>query len=340
MCSKRDVVKMVLQGKKPPYVPWSYRFTREARQCLEDYFRSEDIESTLDNHIIELGSDIGFFEKAGPDLYRDVFGVVWDRSIDKDIGNVNDIILKEPTLTGYEFPDPLDQRFFADIPEKLERYPDSFRMFCIGFSLFERAWTLRGMQNLLMDFIDNPEFVRELLSAIADYDIAQINAAAKYDIDAIYLGDDWGQQQGLIMGYPFWKQFILPQLKRIYSAVHNHGKYVFIHSCGDVDELFEELIDAGVDCFNPFQPEVMDVFSLIERYGGRLAFYGGLSMQKTLPFGTVEQVKEESRQLLEAGSQGGLIFSPSHSVEGDTPLENMKAFIEEAMNQPGYKSLQ
>ncbi len=94
---------------------------------------------------------------------RDVFGVVWDRSIDKDIGNVEGCVLPEPTLDGYTFPDPLDPRFFADIPDKIDRFGDRFRVFQIGFSLYERAWTLRGMENLMMDFLDHPEFVHELL---------------------------------------------------------------------------------------------------------------------------------------------------------------------------------
>ena len=107
------------------------------------------------------------------------------------------------------------------------------------------------------------------LTAIADYNIAQLKEASKYDIDAICFGDDWGQQSGLIMGYDTWKEFIYPQLKRMYKAVHDEGKYVFIHSCGDVDELFDDLVDIGLNCFNPFQPEVMDVHSPDEKIPGQ-----------------------------------------------------------------------
>ena len=334
---KREVVKLAIEGGRVPYVPWQCGFTVEAAQKLRNHFGRDDLDRVLDNHFVKLGSDIGFFTALGEDRFRDVFGVVWDRSIDKDIGNVEGCVLPEPTLAGYEFPDPLDKLFFENIPELLSEYGDCFRVFKIGFSLYERAWAMRGMENLMMDFLDHPAFVHELLQRIADYNIAQITEALKYDIDAVYFGDDWGQQRGLQMGPGLWAEFIRPQLKRMYSAAREAGKYVTIHSCGKVDELFDDLIEIGLNCFNPFQPEVMDVFDIMKRYKGRLAFHGGLSTQQTLPYGSVEDVKSATAKLLEAGKDGGYIFAPAHAVEGDVPLENMLTFIDVLHAQNGYK---
>jgi uroporphyrinogen decarboxylase len=330
---------LVVSGRKPPYVPWHFQFTQEPWAQLCNHFGGADAaEQALDNHILELGSSIGFFEEVGNDRLRDVFGVTWDRTVDKDIGIVEGCVLPEPTLKGYTFPDPLDRRFFQDIPGSIAKYPDRFRVFYLGFSLFERAWTLCGMENLLFDFVDHPEFVHELLTAIVDYNIAQVRAALQYDIDAVYFGDDWGQQHGLIMGKPWWEVFIKPQLKRMYRFVRAAGKFQMIHSCGDVDELFDDLVALGVNCFNPFQPEVMDTTALLKKYRGRLAFHGGLSTQKVLPYSTEPEVRRESRRLLELGAEGGYIFSPAHSVEGDVPLANILAFIAEAQAQPGWRA--
>jgi uroporphyrinogen decarboxylase len=336
--SKREVIQVVLEGQKPPYVPWSFGFTVEAKQKLQAHFGVTDLEDVLQNHLLNLGNDIGFFADLGDDRVQDVFGVVWDRSVDKDIGNVEGCVLPDPTLTGYIFPDPLDPRFFNTIPDRIAAYPDRYRVFQIGFSLYERAWTLRGMEQLMIDFYDNPEFVTELFNTIADYNIAQVREAVKYDIDAVYFGDDWGQQHGLQMGPRLWRKTIYPVLKRMYGEVCAAGKKVFIHSCGDVDELFDDLIEIGLNCFNPFQPEVMDVYDLVPRYRGRLTFHGGLSTQQTLPYGSVEDVRSETRRLLALGADGGYIFAPAHAVEGDVPIENMLAFIEEAQKQAGEYS--
>ncbi|MCL2647582.1 MAG: hypothetical protein FWD61_11345 [Phycisphaerales bacterium] len=328
--TKREIVRMVLTGQRPPYVPWNFKFTLEAREKLAQHYVGRDLEDALQNHIVTLGDDYGFFEPVDQHRVRDVFGVIWDRSCDKDIGTVEGLLLPEPTLKNYQFPDPFDPRYFANIEPLTTRYPDRFRIFEIGFTLFERAWTLRGMENIFADFIEHSDFSRALFNAIADWNIAQLNRACEYDIDAIGFGDDWGQQHGLLMGKKFWQEFIAPPFKRMCDAAHARGKFVSLHSCGDVDELFDDLVQIGVNCFNPFQPEVMNVDELVPRYRGRMAFLGGLSTQRTLPFGAPQDVRNETCHLLELGKNGGYILSPAHNVEGDVPLENMLAFIEVA----------
>ena len=119
------------------------------------------------------------------------------------------------------------------------------------------------------------------------------------------------------------------------AAAHSADLIVTVHACGNITEILPDLIEIGVQVIHPLQPEVMDVDALVKQYRGRLAFHGGLSTQRTLPFGSQQDVRDETRRLLEKGRQGNYIFSPAHAVEGDVPLENMLAFIDVVQHQDG-----
>ena len=98
--TKREVVKTVLDGKTPPYVPWSFSFTQKAATKLTEHYGTEDLEAVLQNHMVYMGNGVGFFEDIGQQCVKDVFGVVWDRSVDKDIGVVSGELFPEPNTKG------------------------------------------------------------------------------------------------------------------------------------------------------------------------------------------------------------------------------------------------
>lgn len=334
--NKHDVVECVLNGHEPPYVPWYFAFTIDARKRLAQATGCDDLAELLQNHMAWGPAEEGW-EDLGQGRWRDRFGVVWDRSVDEDIGVVVGQALDPEHPDDYVFPDPAS---FVD--------PDTLRAWCaanselwriggIGFSLYERAWTLVGMEELLCLMIEEPELVHRLLDRICEHNLSRVALLLESDIDAVYFGDDWGDQRGLQMGKALWDTFIRPRLARMYGAVKAAGRKVMIHSCGKVDECFADLVDLGLDSFNPFQPEVMDVDTLLPAWRGRLAFNGGLSTQRTLPYGSPEDVRTQSEHLLHLGAAGGYIFSPAHDVEGDVTAENMLAFIACAQAQTSYQ---
>jgi uroporphyrinogen decarboxylase len=324
-----------LNHKQPDVIPYNIGFTQKAHAKMAEYYGHPQFSQKLGNCLITLGCEPpGSWKEVRTDIWQDQFGVQWDRSIDKDIGIVCNRMITSDNINDYEFPDPDDPRRYNNYPDVIETNRDGFILSNLGFSLFERAWTLAGMEELLMMMGTDPGFVHDLLDRILAYNMRIIENACSYEIDAMMFGDDWGQQYGLIMGPELWREFIKPRIKKMYGLVKSKDKFVFIHSCGKVDEVFPDLIDCGLNVFNPFQPEVMDVFEIKRKYGDTLSFYGGISTQKTLPYGTVQQVKDEVKRLLDfIGKDGGYISSPAHAIPADAKAENIAAMIEVLQNQ-------
>ena len=327
-------VYTALAHEQPEFCPWHFEFTVPAQRKMVALTGDADFESKIGNHLHYIRAvrpDV--WVEIEPDFWRDQFGVVWNRTIDKDIGNPDAHIFPAPSLGDYVWPAPADPVRWAHVPGEIAAHPDQFVVIAIDFSLFERAWTMRGMENLMRDMYDHPQFVEELLDAILEFNLGIVRNAAQFGADAIYFGDDWGQQQGMLMGPALWRRFLKPRLAQQYAAVHAIGKKVFIHSCGKVIEVFPDLIEIGVDVFNPFQPEVIDVFAAKRDFGDRLSFYGGVSTQHLLPYGTPAEVKAQAKRLMsEVGKSGGYLIAPAHAIPGDAPAENMQALIE-AVNE-------
>lgn len=326
----RERVLQAIAHRRPDRVPYHFTFTSPARERLLAHLGDVDLERALGNHlaIYSVRQHAGL-EEIRPGYWRDEFGVVWNRTTDRDVGIVDSYLLPSRSLAGFSFPDPLSPRRFAALAAFVEANRDRFRVASIGFSLFERAWSLRSMPELLIDMMEAPEWVDELLGAIAAFQVATVEQLMRYDLDAVMFGDDWGQQRGLLMGPRLWRRFIKPHLAKMYGAVKRAGRAVFIHSCGCVQELFPELVELGLDVFNPFQPEAMDPYEIKRQFGDVLSFYGGVSVQHLLPHGMPREIRREVRRLMaEIGRDGGYIIGPSHDVPADVPLENMLALIE------------
>jgi len=328
--TNRERVYASFAHQQPDRTPCMIGFTQKAFSAMVAHYGNDDFLRQIDNCFH------GVAARPGPkdtwldeNTWQDEFGVQWDRSIDRDIGNVCNRVIPERSLDRLELPDP-------HAPGKWEGFADQVAaggrnavQFGIGFSLFERAWTMRGMENLFMDMVEAPEFGGELLDAICDYNVALVEHAVQYPIDSVHFGDDWGSQRGLLMGPKLWERFLKPRLTRQYAAAKKAGKFVTIHSCGKVQEVFPQLIEIGLDCFNPFQPEVMDVYEMKRLHGDRLSFWGGISTQRLLPYGTPDEVRAEARRMMaEVGRDGGYIVAPAHAIPGDAKPENTMALIE------------
>lgn len=333
--TKRDRVLNAINHKETDIIPYNIELTQMAYEKMSAYLGDFDFIRKIGNHISSVFYD-GYSEEITPGsgFWRDRFGVVWNRTVDRDIGVVADCVLKSPKMNGYNFP-AIDLRAL-DREMQLITGPDNdtFRVADVGFTLFERAWALRGMDNILMDMVLEHDFVNCLLDAITEYELMLIESIRAYDVDGFWFGDDWGQQKGLIMGPLYWREYIKPRMTILFSKVRESGKKVLLHSCGDIHEILPDLIEIGLDVYQTLQPEIYDIRKIKCEYGKDLTFWGGISTQTLLPYASVDEVTKVIRETMSImGRNGGYIAAPSHAVPGDVPPENITAMIETFQNQ-------
>ena len=332
----KERIIAAVNHRQTDYTPYTLGLTQQAQQRLDDFLGHNRFASQIDNPIITAYYD-GWLEeiKPGSGYWRDAYGVLWNRNgADKDIGVIEGQVMPEPDLSSYKFPELDESRLRSEYEKQAKADPDIFKFGAIGFSLYERAWTLRGMEDFLIDMAANPDFAEDLLDAITDYNLKIIDIALEYPIDGFHFGDDWGQQNGMIMGPAYWRRFIKPRLARMYKRAKDAGKIISQHSCGDIQEVFPDLIDIGLDIYQTVQPEIYDMKQIKRDFGQHLTFWGGISTQRLLPYASPEEVKRVTLETISIlGAGGGYIAAPTHSIPGDVPPENILAMLEIFQNQ-------
>lgn len=235
-------------------------------------------------------------------------------------------------LREYPWPD-LDQPYrFSGVAERVAAlHAQGLAVAAFAGSVFEQSWYIRGLEDLMMDLLAAPEVAHYFFERTAALQQFAAEQFARAGVDIIITGDDVAGQQGLLLSLETWRRFLKPRLAATVQAVKraNPRAFVFYHSDGNVEPLIPELIEIGIDILNPIQPECMDPAAIKRRYGDRLSFWGTLSVQRTMPFGTPDAVRAEVRaRIREVGRGGGLILAPAHVLGPETPWENIVAFFE------------
>jgi uroporphyrinogen decarboxylase len=339
----RAIVLESLHHRQPPYTPYTLYFEEEVDLKLDHYYGNPDWRLRLTPFLVNVGAvDVDKKENLGDGRTQDAYGGIWRE--DRRPWHLETPPLSRPTFDGYKFPEP-DVFYRPDWKDKglqqIAANPSSFSVAYLGWGLFERAWNLRGFENLLVDVIENPDFFEAALDQLMYLYLAFVEYTAELKADAILFGDDWGDQRGVIIGSKRWRQFLKPRWAQIYASVHRHGMIVMHHSCGSVADIMPDLIEIGIDVLESVQPEAagMNPYELKQKWGDKITFWGGLGSQSILPFGSPQQIVSEVRRLRqECGRSGGYILAPAKPLQPETPVENMVALLdvitEETRNMP------
>lgn len=313
-------------------LPTQINYTGAMGEKLAAHFSVavEDLPERLDNHIRRV--DLNWPRRTTPDgkMYFDWWGVGWSAETEGYWPLVAPLA-DAPDLDTFPWPDPNAPHLLDDAAAVIGQEAGEHLVAPnLGFLLFERAWSLRGFENFCLDLAADPVFAAELLDRITDIQVALARRYVALGVNAGYLGDDYGAQQGMLFSPRTWRELFKPRLARIFSVFHDAGLPVILHSDGAIGEIIPDLVEIELDLLNPVQPEVLDPAWLKRSFGDRLAFYGGVSTQTVLPFGTPEEVRAAVEKCIkELAPDGmGLVLAPSHRLTADIPMGNVEAMLE------------
>jgi len=233
---------------------------------------------------------------------------------------------------------PAEGRMFLTIREAVEKYGSQKAVFAHAWGVFELVHFQLGLEEALVQMALERDKMRALFQRLAEWSATTVEKAVAAGVDVIELSDDWGQNRALLFRPDDWWELIYPCDRLIVDVAKSKGVPVVLHSDGDVTEVLEGILEMGVDALHPVQESAgMDPGAIKARYGSRLALMGGLDTVSVLPRMDAAQIQEEVQRLFDLLKPGGgFIFSTSHLIQSDTPLEVVEAAYRKAYNLAAY----
>ncbi len=308
-----------------------------------------ELERLLDEDMLltSVGWVNGYYQDGYQDLesYRDEWGVTW-KTIEyhTPFGNgkytepFGHPLADDRSLEAFSPPDPVRPELYAAAATTLRDFKDEY--WIVGVTpttIFECAWALRGLEQLLIDMVSRPDRANRVLDFPFRYHLAITQQLVRMGVDMIWLGDDVGGQKSMLMSPAMWRTYLKPRMTELIASLRLIDPKIKIayHTDGVVYPIIPDLIEIGIDVLNPIQPLAMDPARLKAEYGDRLCFWGSIDIQKTMPFGTPDDVRHEVLLRLQTiGRDGGLVIGPTHNLQLDTPMENFWALINTIRETP------
>jgi uroporphyrinogen decarboxylase len=272
--------------------------------------------------------------------WTDIWGTVWFREHDGVMGFPRGNPLDEPAkMKGYRWPDPDDERICGQIRRMAREFKggDLFLGGTHRDTLWEKTYMLVGMECAMEYFYTEPEFMREVLHRVMDFQLGIAKHYLDAGIELAWLGDDLGTQQGPLLGLPLVREFMMPEYQRLFELYKRRPVIIEFHSCGNIEWAIPLFIELGVDVLNPIQATANDLQTVRRLSAGRLALQGGISTGLIMD-GPAERIRQEVRRTLwELGRDGGYFCTPDQGMP--FPEAHIAAF-RETLDANGHYPLQ
>ncbi|GHU67720.1 uroporphyrinogen decarboxylase [Clostridia bacterium] len=233
----------------------------------------------------------------------------------------------EKAVDAYEAPDPLDPANLEWLIRDKDGVGDMLVIPTGYMGIYERAYTMFGFENFMLQIALTPYTVNTIMEKITDYRIKLAKVKAELGYKVVHHGDDVATQLAGLFSISMFREMILPHLKRLFAEYKKYDQYIMLHSCGRIIDYLPDLIDIGLDAWEPVQP-CNDLRTLKREFGKDLIFMGGIDTQQ-LPRLTPDKVREMTKEVISIlGKGGGYIIAPSQEIMSDVPLENVVALLE------------
>jgi uroporphyrinogen decarboxylase len=207
----------------------------------------------------------------------------------------------------------------------------------LGHVLWTRGWELRGMLRFMKDLHTDSRMTETILDKLVDYNCYVANRLLDLGCDGISVTEDWGNNYSMFISPDLWRKYFKLRYKKLFDTAKRRGKLVFFHSDGNITPIVDDLVEIGIDVLNPVQPECMNQFKIKQRYGDKITIDTGVSNQRTLPFGTPDDVRHEALNALRyLAPDGGFVYGTSHYALYDVPIENIITLYETLKKYASY----
>ncbi|MCJ7690091.1 MAG: hypothetical protein MUO60_12315 [Clostridiaceae bacterium] len=337
MDSKTRVIK-ALERKQPDRVPICEMFINKSirkKICSKCSYMEFINKVDIDVAVVPWKKQM---KNIGNDFYKDDWQVIYKDTGENGLIEVGFPISSKSDLLKYKPPNPQWDNRLKQLQEIVEVFKNEKAIIFSISDAFSRPRKLIGMENLLLNYISNPDFINELVNISLEYTYKLIEEANKIGVDIFVSGDDYADKNSSLMSPKHFEKFILQGLTKIVSKVHQVGSKYIKHTDGNINGIFEMLISSGIDGLHPIDPNAgMDILKIKKKYGEKICLIGNVNCITTLVEGSPESVKEEVKWLIDKiGPGGGFMIASSNSIHNGVKPENFLAMIEATKLYGGY----
>ncbi len=354
--TSKDRLATAMEHEEPDRVPYMVSFVPEVEIALKQRFAAEiqsirdagrmkyqgtsalDILFDHDMLLLTYGLSTGYYRDTPTETYVDEWGITWKKipyTTPYGTGHYTEIVgfplADDSRISSYVPPDPGSEDMGYAEAVIAAYGKEKYICGIIDCSIFEALKYLRGITQSLIDVVQNKDIAHHIMDMSVEYHLELGRRLIDRGVDILWLADDIGGEHTMLMSPETFREMVKPKMGYMIGELkrRRRGIKVAFHSDGYIEPVIDDLVEVGVDLLNPIQPESMDPAALKKRYGKRLALWGTVSTQKTFPFGSITDVRNEVRQRIrDCAPGGGFLLAPTHNIQLDVPFENVQAFYD------------